>query len=136
MSVEAGPGTGRAGDVEVEGVVEAQLPSALYRVRLADGGPGSRPDGKPGAAHGTVTAHLSADPRRNFVRILTGDRVRVRLSPRDLTRGAIVAPAVAQVGHRARSGLGRWAGFVAVWEFRASPRFRESARRRPGRTER
>ena len=79
------------GDVEVEGVVEAQLPSALYRVRLADGGPGSRPDGKPGAAHGTVTAHLSGDPRRNFVRILTGDRVRVRLSPRDLTRGAIVA---------------------------------------------
>ena len=91
MSVQAGPETGRAGDVEVEGVVEAQLPSALYRVRLADGGPGSRPDGKPGAAHGTVTAHLSADPRRNFVRILTGDRVRVRLSPRDLTRGAIVA---------------------------------------------
>ena len=90
---EAGPETG--GDVEVEGVVEAQLPSALYRVRLVDGGPGSRPDGKPGAAPKarpwTVTAHLSADPRRNFVRILTGDRVRVRLSPRDLTRGAIVA---------------------------------------------
>jgi translation initiation factor IF-1 len=38
-----------------------------------------------------VTAHLSADPRRNFVRILVGERVRVRLSPRDLTRGAIVA---------------------------------------------
>jgi translation initiation factor IF-1 len=74
-------------DVEVEGVVEAQLPSALYRVRLADGGAGSRP----GAKTGTVTAHLSADPRRNFVRILTGDRVRVRLSPRDLSRGAIVA---------------------------------------------
>ena len=71
------------GDVEVEGVVEAQLPSALYRVRLADG--------KPGVTPGTITAHLSADPRRNFVRILTGDRVRVRLSPRDLTRGAIVA---------------------------------------------
>jgi translation initiation factor IF-1 len=84
---------GRAGqaDVEVEGVVEAQLPSALYRVRLADGGPGTRPGGQPGAAHGTVTAHLSADPRRNFVRILVGERVRVRLSPRDLTRGAIVA---------------------------------------------
>ena len=88
---ETGAETASGGDVEVEGVVEAQLPSALYRVRLADGGPGSRPDGKPGAAHGTVTAHLSADPRRNFVRILTGDRVRVRLSPRDLTRGAIVA---------------------------------------------
>ena len=110
-------------------MVEAQLPSALYRVRLADGGPGSRPDGKPGAAHGTVTAHLSADPRRNFVRILTGDRVRVRLSPRDVTRGAIVA------GQESRSRLGRWAGFVAVWEFRASSRS-ASARRRPGRTER
>ncbi len=78
---------GAADDVEVEGVVEAQLPSALYRVRLADGGAG----GRPGAKTGTVTAHLSADPRRNFVRILTGDRVRVRLSPRDVTRGAIVA---------------------------------------------
>jgi translation initiation factor IF-1 len=88
---ETGAAGGPSGDLEVEGVVEAQLPSALYRVRLADGGPGSRPGGKPGAAHGTVTAHLSADPRRNFVRILTGDRVRVRLSPRDLTRGAIVA---------------------------------------------
>jgi translation initiation factor IF-1 len=69
-------------DVEVEGVVEAQLPSALYRVRLT-AAPGTRP--------GTVTAHLSADSRRNFVRILVGERVRVRLSPRDLTRGAIVA---------------------------------------------
>ena len=86
-----GSETGRAGDVELEGIVEAQLPSALYRVRLADGGPGSRPAGQPGAAHGTVTAHLSTDPRRNFVRILVGERVRVRLSPRDLTRGAIVA---------------------------------------------
>ena len=47
--------------------------------------------GRPGAAHGTVTAHLSANPRRNFVRILVGERVRVRLSPRDLTRGVIVA---------------------------------------------
>ena len=51
---------------------------------------GRQPAGRRGA-HGTVTAHLSADPRRNFIRILTGDRVRVRLSPRDLTRGAIVA---------------------------------------------
>jgi translation initiation factor IF-1 len=82
---------GASGDLEIEGVVEAQLPSALYRVRLAEGGPGSRPGAKPGAAQGIVTAHVSADPRRNFVRILTGDRVRVRLSPRDLTRGAIVA---------------------------------------------
>ena len=65
-------------------------------VRALPGAAGGRRAGQPagrqaGAAHGTVTAHLSADPRRNFVRILTGDRVRVRLSPRDLTRGAIVA---------------------------------------------
>jgi len=62
--------------VEVEGEVVEQLPSALYRVRL---------DGR-----GSVTAHLSADPQRNFIRILPGDRVRVRLAAHDLTRGAIV----------------------------------------------
>ncbi len=62
--------------VEVEGTVEAQLPAALYRVRL---------DGQR-----VVTAHLSADPRRNFIRILPGDRVRVRLASQDLSRGAIV----------------------------------------------
>jgi len=76
--VASSPKDGSRSDVEVEGVVEAQLPSALYRVRLAAGKPG------------VVTAHLSADPRRNFVRILVGERVRVRLSPQDLTRGAIV----------------------------------------------
>jgi translation initiation factor IF-1 len=62
--------------VEVEGTVEAQLPAALYRVRLE----GQR----------FVTAHLSADPRRNFIRILPGDRVRVRLASQDVSRGAIV----------------------------------------------
>ena len=93
-------------------MVEAQLPSALYRVRLADGGPGSRPGGKPGAAHGTVTAHLSADPRRNFVRILTGDRVRVRLSPRDLTRGAIVARG--SLASRQARQMGRFRGSMGV----------------------
>jgi translation initiation factor IF-1 len=37
-----------------------------------------------------VTAHLSGDPRRNFIRVLVGDRVRVVLAPGDLTRGRIV----------------------------------------------
>jgi translation initiation factor IF-1 len=64
-----------AGVREVEGVVVAQLPSALYRVSV---------EGR------DVTAHLSGDPRRNFIRVLIGDRVRVVLSPGDLTRGRIV----------------------------------------------
>jgi translation initiation factor IF-1 len=37
-----------------------------------------------------VTAHLAGGPRRNFIRVLVGDRVRLVLSPGDLTRGRIV----------------------------------------------
>ena len=66
---------GGAGAV-VPGVVMEQLPKALFRVRLDSG-------------H-EVVAHLSGDPRRNFIRILTGDRVNVALSPRDVKRGRIV----------------------------------------------
>ena len=57
-------------------MVVAQLPSALYRVDARSGR--------------EVTAHLSGDPRRNFIRVLVGDRVRVVLAPGDLTRGRIV----------------------------------------------
>ena len=64
-----------AGVREVVGVVAAQLPSALYRVTV---------EGR------EVTAHLSGDSRRNFIRVLVGDRVRLVLSPGDLTRGRIV----------------------------------------------
>ncbi len=60
---------------EVEGTVVAQLPSALYRVNV---------DGR------DVTAHLGGSPRRNFIRVLVGDRVRLVLAPGDLTRGRIV----------------------------------------------
>jgi translation initiation factor IF-1 len=65
-----------AGRTEVPGTVAEQLPKALYRVTLDSG-------------H-AVTAHLSGDRRRNFIRILAGDRVLVALSPRDLRRGRIV----------------------------------------------
>ena len=65
-----------AGRTEVPGTVAEQLPKALYRVTLDSG-------------H-EVTAHLSGDPRRNFIRILAGDRVLVALSPRDLRRGRSV----------------------------------------------
>lgn len=37
-----------------------------------------------------VTAHAPSGPGRNFIRVLVGDRVRLELSPRDLTRGRIV----------------------------------------------
>jgi translation initiation factor IF-1 len=66
------PGSSR----EVPGVVAEQLPRALYRVVLETG-------------H-EVVAHASGDARRNFIRILNGDRVLVALSPRDVKRGRIV----------------------------------------------
>jgi translation initiation factor IF-1 len=65
-----------AGLRTVEGIVTAQLPSALYRVALEGGR--------------DITAHLTGDARRNFIRVLVGDRVRVVLAPGDLTRGRIV----------------------------------------------
>ena len=58
------------------GIVTEQLPSALYRVRLDQGA--------------FVTAHIADRIERNFVRILVGDRVRIELSPVDVTRGRIV----------------------------------------------
>jgi translation initiation factor IF-1 len=38
-----------------------------------------------------ITAHVPGGPGRNFIRVLIGDRVRLELSPRDVTRGRIVA---------------------------------------------
>ena len=60
----------------LRGTVIEQLPQALYRVRLDSG-------------H-VITAHTTGDIRRNFVRILVGDRVVVRVSPVDVTRGRII----------------------------------------------
>jgi len=56
--------------------VTEQLPSALYRVKLDDGG--------------QVTAHIADRIDRNFVRVLVGDRVRIEISPADSGRGRIV----------------------------------------------
>ena len=60
----------------MSGVVGERLPSGLYRVRLDEGA--------------MVTAHIADRMDRNFVRILVGDRVRLELSPLDVTRGRIV----------------------------------------------
>ena len=61
----------------VEGVVREALPYAQYRVEI---------DGQR-----QVVAHAPGGAGRNFVRLLIGDRVRLELAPKDLTRGRIVA---------------------------------------------
>ena len=61
--------------IEVEGTVVEPLPNAMFRVELENG-------------H-KVLAHVSGKMRRNFIRILPGDKVKVELSPYDLTRGRI-----------------------------------------------
>jgi translation initiation factor IF-1 len=63
--------------VSLEGTVVKALPHGLYRVRIE--------------AERQVTAHAPGGPGRNFIRLLVGDRVRVELSPTDLTRGRITA---------------------------------------------
>jgi len=61
---------------EVPATVLEELPNALYRVRLEN--------------QQQVLAHPVGAAKRNFVRLHSGDRVRVRLSPCDGTRGRIV----------------------------------------------
>jgi len=62
--------------IEAEGTVVEALPNAVFRVELDSG-------------H-RVLAHISGRIRMHYIRILLGDRVRVELSPYDLTRGRII----------------------------------------------
>jgi len=61
--------------IEVEGKIVELLPNAMFRVELDNG-------------H-VVLAHISGKMRMHFIRVLAGDRVKVELSPYDLTRGRI-----------------------------------------------
>jgi len=61
--------------IEVEGTVVESLPNAMFRVELENG-------------H-KVLAHVSGKMRMNFIKILHGDKVKMELSPYDLTRGRI-----------------------------------------------
>jgi len=61
--------------IPVEGVVVDSLPNATFRVQVAEG-------------H-EILAHLSGKMRKNFIKVLAGDRVTVELSPYDLTKGRI-----------------------------------------------
>ena len=63
--------------IEVEGTVIEPLPNAMFRVELSNG-------------H-KVLAHISGKMRMHFIRILPGDKVKLELSPYDLTRG-LIAP--------------------------------------------
>ena len=62
--------------IEVMAVVVETLPNAMFKVELEN-------------KH-QVLAHISGKMRKNFIRILPGDKVLVELSPYDLTRGRVV----------------------------------------------
>ena len=61
--------------IEMAGVVEETLPNTTFRVKLENG-------------H-IVTAHISGRMRKNYIRILTGDKVKVELTPYNLSKGRI-----------------------------------------------
>ena len=61
--------------IEVEGVVSEALPNTLFKVKLENG-------------H-EILAHISGKLRMNYIKILPGDKVKVELSPYDLTKGRI-----------------------------------------------
>ena len=61
--------------IEIEGTVTESLPNAMFRVDLENG-------------H-NVLAHISGKIRRNYIKILPGDRVKVEITPYDLSKGRI-----------------------------------------------
>ena len=61
--------------IEVEGVVTDALPNAMFKVQLENG-------------H-EVLSHVSGKLRMNFIRIVPGDRVKLEMSPYDLSKGRI-----------------------------------------------
>ena len=61
--------------IEMEGTVMETLPNTMFRVQLENG-------------H-VITAHISGHMRRHYIRILTGGKVKVEMTPYDLTKGRI-----------------------------------------------
>jgi translation initiation factor IF-1 len=72
---EAGNCMPKEEQIEMEGTIVDTLPNTMFRVELDNG-------------H-VVTAHISGKMRKNYIRILTGDRVKVELTPYDLSKGRI-----------------------------------------------
>ncbi len=61
--------------IEMQGIVRESLPNAMFQVELESG-------------H-MILAHISGKLRMNFIRIIPGDKVKIEMSPYDLTRGRI-----------------------------------------------
>jgi translation initiation factor IF-1 len=75
---EIGVAVAKEEAIEVEGVVREALPNTMFRVELDN-------------QHGhLILAHLSGKMRKHYIRIVPGDRVRIALSPYDLSRGRII----------------------------------------------
>jgi len=62
--------------IEIEGIIRESMPNAMFRVEI--------PGGK------MILAHISGKMRINHIKILPGDKVRLELSPYDLSKGRIV----------------------------------------------
>ncbi|MDD4083426.1 MAG: translation initiation factor IF-1 [Sphaerochaetaceae bacterium] len=62
--------------IEVEGIVKESLPNTMFKVELKN-------------AH-IILAHISGKMRKNQIKIVPGDRVKIEMSPYDLTKGRIV----------------------------------------------
>ncbi|MCL2618599.1 MAG: translation initiation factor IF-1 [Defluviitaleaceae bacterium] len=62
--------------IEVEGVVTEKLPNTMFMVKLENG-------------H-QIVAHISGKLRMNFIRIIPGDKVKIAMSPYDLSKGRII----------------------------------------------
>lgn len=63
-------------NIEMSGTVIETLPNTMFRVELENG-------------H-QINAHISGRMRKHYIRILTGDKVKVEMTPYDLTKGRIV----------------------------------------------
>lgn len=63
--------------IKVEGTVEEALPNSSFIVKLAGGQ--------------DILGHLSGKMRKNFIKVMPGDRVKIELTPYDLTKGRIVS---------------------------------------------
>ena len=83
--------------IEFEGTVSETLPNTMFRVKLENG-------------H-EIIAHISGRMRKNYIRILTGDKVKVEMTPYDLSKGRITfrerGASLAPASTTRRSGFNR-----------------------------